>query len=77
MAKNKIHQSTRKQRREHNRRLEAAKRSLAHSTPHFNPRESWTSRKKVGDVPVCILNEKQHQYPDDGHFWRRQSRGWW
>lgn len=67
MAKNKI-QSTRKQRQQQNKRFEAAKCALAHSTPHFTPRESWASKRKAGGVPLNILEEKQREIRES---WRR------
>lgn len=59
------------ERRARNRKLETAKRNIAHSTPNFDPRESWTSRKKVGGVPVCVLDAKLHNY----HHYHRYH--WW
>ena len=53
--------SKKAQRRAANRKIELAKRAVAHSTPLFNPRESWTPRKKVGGVPMETLLAKQHQ----------------
>lgn len=60
-------QQTPKQRRIQKKKLEKAKREFAHSTPIFDPRESWTPRKKVGGVPVATLQQKQHSTPD---YWR-------
>lgn len=58
-------------RRALNRRVEIAKRNLAHSTPLFNPRDSWTPRLKIGGVPAATLLEKQHQPVDNGYryYW--------
>ena len=57
----KNYQQTPKQRRLQKKKVELSKRRVAHSTPLFNPRESWTSRKKIGGVPVDVLDKKQHQ----------------
>jgi hypothetical protein len=57
---NKHPKSTRKQRKENNRKLEMSKRAIAHSKPLFNPRESWSPRLKVGGVPVATLDNKEH-----------------
>jgi hypothetical protein len=62
----KNYQQTPKQRRIQKKKLELSKRAAAHCKPHFTPRESWTSRKKVGGVPMAILDHKQHVY-----------HGWW
>lgn len=66
MAKKTKRPAQRKVRRANNRRLEVAKRALAHSTPNFDPREAWSSRKKVNGVPHGTLMHKQHQYD---HYW--------
>lgn len=66
----KNYQQTPKQRRLQKKNLEMMKRQVAHSTPFFNPRETWTSRKKVSGVPVATLDNKQHQPPQG-------SRRWW
>jgi hypothetical protein len=65
----KNYQQTPKQRRLQKKKVEMAKRQVAHSTPLFNPRESWTPRKKVGGVPVAILHEKQHTDVEVCHWW--------
>jgi hypothetical protein len=66
----KNYQQTPKQRRLQKKKVELSKRRVAHSTPHFQPRESWTSRKKAGGVPVCVLDNKQHK-PNQGNY------RWW
>jgi hypothetical protein len=66
----KNYQQTPKQRRLQKKKVELSKRRVAHSTPLFHPRESWTSRKKVNGVPVSVLDHKQH-LPAQG------SGRWW
>lgn len=63
----KNYQQTPKQHRQQKKKLELSKRRVKQSKPFFNPRESWTSRKKVSGVPVCMLDKKQHQ-PDQGNY---------
>ncbi len=65
----KNYQQTPKQRRLQKKKVELSKRRVAQSTPLFNPRESWTSRKKVSGVPVCMLDKKQHQPPQGDRRW--------
>ncbi|SAL03495.1 hypothetical protein AWB81_06433 [Caballeronia arationis] len=55
----KNYQQTPKQVRTQKKKLELAKRAVAHSTPRFNPREAWGPRLKIGGVPVSTLNDKQ------------------
>jgi hypothetical protein len=59
----KNYQQTPKQRRLQKKKVELSKRRVAQSTPPFHPRESWTSRKKAGGVPVSVLDHKQHKPP--------------
>jgi hypothetical protein len=66
----KNYQQTPKQRRLQKKQLEAMKRAVAHSKPRFDPRESWSSRKKVGGVPLCTLENKQHTV-SQVWFWLR------
>lgn len=58
----KNYQQTPKQRRLERRvQVERAKRNVAHSKPHFTPREAWSPKLKIQGVPVEVLNEKQHK----------------
>jgi hypothetical protein len=52
-------QQTPKQRRLQKQKLELSKRAAAHSKPHFTPRDSWTSKRKIGDAPLSVLARKQ------------------
>jgi hypothetical protein len=64
----KNYQQTPKQVRMQKKKLELAKRAVAHSKPRFNPREAWGPRLKIGGVPVSTLDDKQHV---DEHLYRR------
>jgi hypothetical protein len=55
----KKHQQTPAQVRTKKKKLELAKRAVAHSKPRFDPREAWGPRLKIGGVPVSTLDEKQ------------------
>jgi hypothetical protein len=66
----KNYQQTPKQHRLQKKKLELSKRRVKQSKPFFSPRESFTSRKKVGGVPVSTLDNKQHQPPQgSGRWW--------
>lgn len=62
--------ANKRQRKEINRKREKAKYQVATSTPQFNPRESWSSRQKVGGVPVSILDEKEHHFRNSSWYTR-------
>ena len=66
----KNYQQTPKQRRIQKRKLESAKRAVAHSTPHFTPREAWTAKRKVGGVPLSVLAGKQRSVAYDAYGFR-------
>lgn len=66
----KNYQQTPKERRMQKRKVEAAKRAVAHSKPHFDPRESWSTKRKIGGVPVSVLACKQRSVPYDAYGYR-------
>jgi hypothetical protein len=70
-------QQTPKQRRV---ALEKNKRQLAHSKQPFQPREAWGDKKKVGGVPVCILQAKAAGAGSNGAYGHSSNNsffGWW
>lgn len=41
--------------------MTAHKATLAGSRPQsFHPREAWSTKQKLGGVPLSVLDEKQH-----------------
>lgn len=70
----KNYQQTPRQRKAGKRKLELAKRAFAHSVPYYQPRESFTSKLKLGGVPVSTLANKEPSFMLDRN-WRHNC--WW